>query len=193
LKHEFALGHTDGAGKTLLELLNQPSLNIRGMASSRIGAQSSNVIPSTATASLDIRLVKGIDHREALRRVVEHIRKQGYFIVDHDPDLEARMSHPKLAKVSSREFGYNAARTSMDLPISQAVIAAAESARGPVIKLPTMGGSVPLDTIETILRVPTIHAPIANHDNNQHSFNENLRLQNLWDGIELMAGLMAGL
>ena len=193
LKREFALGHTDGGGKTLLELLNQPSLNIRGMSSARSGAQASNVIPATATASLDIRLVKGIDHREAVRRVIEHIRKQGYFIVDHDPDPETRMSHPKVAKVGSRESGYNAVRTSMDLPISKAVIAAAENARGPVIKLPTMGGSVPLDTIERILKVPTISTPIANHDNNQHSYNENLRLQNLWDGIELMAGLLAGL
>ena len=193
LKREFALGHTDGAGKTLLELLNQPSLNIRGMTSARSGAQASNVIPSTASASLDIRLVKGIDHREAVNRVIEHIRKQGYFVVDHDPDPDTRMSRSKVAKVSSRESGYNAVRTSMDLPISKAVIAAAESARGPVIKLPTMGGSVPLDTIETILKVPTISTPIANHDNNQHSYNENLRLQNLWDGIELMAGLMAGL
>jgi acetylornithine deacetylase/succinyl-diaminopimelate desuccinylase-like protein len=193
LKREFALGRTDGGGKTLLELLNQPSLNIRGMSSARSGAQASNVIPSTATASIDIRLVKGIDHREAVRRVIEHIRKQGYFVVDHDPDPQTRMSHPKVAKVVSRESGYNAARTSMDLPISQAVIQAAERARGPVIKLPTMGGSVPLDTIEKILKVPTIHTPIANHDNNQHSYNENIRLQNLWDGIELMAGLMAGL
>ncbi len=193
LKREFALGHTDGGGRPLLELLNQPSLNIRGMSSSRIGAQASNVIPSTATASLDIRLVKGVDHKEAVRRVIEHIRKQGYFIVDHDPDLQTRMAHPKVAKVASRESGYNAVRTSMDLPIAKAVIAAAESARGPVIKLPTMGGSTPLDTIENILKVPTIHTPIANHDNNQHSYNENIRLQNLWDGIELMAGLLAGL
>ena len=193
LKREFALGRTDGGGKTLLELLNQPSLNIRGMSSARSGAQASNVIPATATASIDIRLVKGIDHRDAVSRVIEHIRKQGYFIVDHDPDPDTRMSHPKVAKVASRESGYNAVRTSMDLPIAKAVIAAAESARGPVIKLPTMGGSVPLDIIENILKVPTIHTPIVNHDNNQHSFNENLRLQNLWDGIELMAGLMAGL
>ena len=193
LKREFALGRTDGGGKTLLELLNLPSLNVRGMSSSRIGAQASNVIPTTATASIDIRLVKGIDHREAVRRVMEHIRKQGYFIVDHDPDLQARMAHSRVAKVVSRESGYNAARTSMDLPISKAVIAAAESARGPVIKLPTMGGSVPLDSIEKLLNVPTISTPIANHDNNQHSYNENLRIQNLWDGIELMAGLIAGL
>jgi len=35
--------------------------------------------------------------------------------------------------------------------------------------------------------------PIANHDNNQHSANENLRLRNLWDGIELYATLFAEL
>jgi hypothetical protein len=59
-----------------------------------------------------------------------------------------------------------------------------------VVRLPTMGGSVPLFMIEQILRVPTITTPIANHDNSQHSFNENIRIQNLWDGIELMAALL---
>jgi len=63
----------------------------------------------------------------------------------------------------------------MDLPISQLVLRTADSARGPIVKLPTMGGSV----------------PIANHNNNQHSYNENIRIQNLWDGIELMAALLA--
>jgi acetylornithine deacetylase/succinyl-diaminopimelate desuccinylase-like protein len=191
LKREFWLGHTDGAGKSLLELLNLPSLNVRGMASSRIGSQASNVIPSTATASIDMRLVKGIDHRVAAERLIEHIRKQGYFIVDHDPDARTRLDHPKVAKVISHESGYNASRTSMDLPISRAVIAAAETVGGPVIKLPTMGGSAPLITIEDVLHVPTITTPIVNHDNNQHSFNENLRIQNLWDGIELMAALLS--
>jgi acetylornithine deacetylase/succinyl-diaminopimelate desuccinylase-like protein len=38
---------------------------------------------------------------------------------------------------------------------------------------------------------PVIVVPIANHDNNQHSHNENIRLQNLWDGIETLAALMA--
>jgi len=54
-----------------------------------------------------------------------------------------------------------------------------------------MGGSVPLFMIDEILHVPTISVPIANHDNNQHSYNENIRVQNLWDGIELMAALLA--
>jgi acetylornithine deacetylase/succinyl-diaminopimelate desuccinylase-like protein len=138
-----------------------------------------------------MRLVKGIDHQTAAQRVLDHIRKQGYFIVDRDPDADTLMSHPKVAKVIVEPGGYNAARTSMDLPISQLVLRTAEAARGPVVKLPTMGGSVPLYMIEEILHTPTITVPIANHDNNQHSFDENIRLQNLWDGIDLLSALLA--
>ncbi|HLK21116.1 MAG TPA: M20/M25/M40 family metallo-hydrolase [Bryobacteraceae bacterium] len=191
LKKELWLGRTEGGGKKLVELLNVPSLNIRGMSSARTGAGASNVIPASATATIDMRLVKGIDHYDAEQRVIEHIRKQGYFIVDHEPDAATRMAHAKLAFVKVEAGGYNASRTSMDLPISQLVLKAADSARGPVVKLPTMGGSVPLYMIDEILHVPTITVPIANHDNNQHSFNENIRIQNLWDGIELMAALVA--
>jgi acetylornithine deacetylase/succinyl-diaminopimelate desuccinylase-like protein len=43
--------------------------------------------------------------------------------------------------------------------------------------------------IEKTLKTVTITVPIANHDNNQHSSNENIRVQNLWDGIETMAAL----
>ena len=80
-----------------MELINVPSLNVRGMASARPGQQASNVIPSTATATIDMRLVKGISHNEAVRRLTEHIRKQGYFVVDHEPDAATRMGHPKVA------------------------------------------------------------------------------------------------
>ena len=79
----------------------------------------------------------------------------------------------------------------MDLPIAQVVIAAVESAHGPVVKLPTLGGSVPLDVIEQALGTHTIAVPIANYDDNQHAANENIRLENLWDGIETMAALEA--
>jgi acetylornithine deacetylase/succinyl-diaminopimelate desuccinylase-like protein len=191
LRRELWLGRTEGAGKKLVELLNLPSLNIRGMSSARTGAGASNVIPASATATIDIRLVKGIQPEAASTRVLNHIRAQGYTIVDGEPDAQARMATPKLARVVVERGGYPALRTSMDLPISQAVLKTAESARGPVVKMPTMGGSVPLFMIDEQLHVPTILTPIANHDNNQHSFNENIRLQNLWDGIELMAALLA--
>lgn len=190
LKRELWLDRTEGPGKSLAELILQPSLNIRGMGSARVGAGASNVVPSTATASIDMRLVKGIDHRDAEQRLIDHIRKQGYYIVDHEPDADTRMSHPKVAKVIVHPGAYNAARTSMDLPISRTVVATAESAVGPVVRLPTLGGSVPLYLIEDIVGAPTITTPIANHDNNQHSFNENIRLKNLWDGIDLMAAFL---
>jgi acetylornithine deacetylase/succinyl-diaminopimelate desuccinylase-like protein len=190
LKKELWLGSTEGSPKKLIELLQQPSLNIRGMSSSRVGAQASNVIPSTATATIDMRLVKGMDHKETVARLIEHVRKQGFFVVDSEPSAEVRMAHARVAKIVANEGGYNAVRTSMDLPISQEVIRAVESARGSAVKVPTMGGSVPLEAIERAVGTRTITVPMANHDNNQHSFNENMRIQNLWDGIELMAALL---
>jgi len=190
LMREFGLASTEGSPKKLVELITEPALNVRGMASSRIGAQASNVIPATATASLDIRLVKGMDHQKTVSQVIEHIRGEGYFILDHEPSMQDRTTHSKVARITVKPGGYNAARTPMDLPISQEVVRVVESARGPTVKLPTMGGSTPLDMIEKTLGTRTITIPIANHDDNQHSFDENLRIQNLWDGIELMAALL---
>jgi acetylornithine deacetylase/succinyl-diaminopimelate desuccinylase-like protein len=189
LMREFWLGSTEGGGKKLTELITLPSLNIRGMASSRVGAQASNVIPSNATVTMDIRLVKGMDPGVTVQRVTEHIRKQGFFVVDQEPTREMRLSHAKVAKVTAGA-GLGATRTSMDLPISQEVIRVVESARGPSVKLPNMGGGLPLTSVERPLGTRTIVIPMGNHDNNQHSYNENLRLQNLWDGIELMAALI---
>jgi acetylornithine deacetylase/succinyl-diaminopimelate desuccinylase-like protein len=189
LRRELGVAWTEGAGKRLIELINLPSLNIRGFSSASVGATARNVIPSTATASIDVRLVKGLDHARAVDRVIEHIRAQGYQVFESEPDEAARLKYPKIAKVI-RQGGYNASRTSMDLPISKEIIAAVESARGSVIKMPTLGGSVPLYIFTDNLKAPCVGIPIANHDNNQHSANENIRLRNLWDGIETMAALL---
>lgn len=189
LKRELQIGFTEGSNRKLKDLLMLPSLNIRGLSSGSVGATARNVIPSTATAAIDIRLVKGIDYRTAVSRVISHIRKQGWHIVESEPDEATRVSHPKVIKVVNTD-GYNAARTSMDLEISKQIVASIEAARGATVKMPTLGGSVPLYIFTDILKTPAIGIPIANHDNNQHSANENIRLQNLWDGIETMAALL---
>jgi len=106
------------------------------------------------------------------------------------PDEDTRLAHPKIAKIVIEPGGYNAVRTQMDLPIAQKVMSAVRSVRSPVVSQPTSGGSVSLDMIEDILKVPTISVPIVNYDNNQHSKNENLKLQNLWNGIEIHAALL---
>jgi len=44
-----------------------------------------------------------------------------------------------------------------------------------------------------VLGVPVVNLPIANYDDNQHAADENLRLRNLWDGVELYSALLAGI
>jgi acetylornithine deacetylase/succinyl-diaminopimelate desuccinylase-like protein len=190
LMNSFWLGHVDGNGKRLLELINEPSLNINGLASGQTGPRATNVIPPTATADLDLRLVVGIDWRQQQQRVIDYIRSRGYFVVDSEPTREILTQHARVARVKRDESGYNAVRTPMDLPIAKEVIRAVENARGDVILLPTMGGSVPLGAIDSAAQTHTITVPIANYDDNQHAANENLRLQNLWNGVATMAALL---
>ena len=144
-----------------------------------------------AMSFLDLRVVKGNDHERQVQRLIDHIRKQGFYLIDHDPTDGERKTHPLIAKVTARPGGYNAERTRMGLPISIAVVAAVQStSKDPIVKLPTSGGSLPLSIITDHLRTTTMTVPIANYDNNQHAENENLRLQNLWDGIETWAAVM---
>lgn len=191
LRSQLGLARTEGQGKSLLELINEPSLNINGISSGDVGALARNVIPTTATAVLDLRLVKSIDHRRQVQRLIDHIQKQGFYVIDRDPTDEERQQHPLIARVTQRPGGYNAERTRMDLPISLALITAVQStSEQAIVRLPTSGGSLPLSTITENLTTLTMTVPIANYDNNQHAENENLRLQNLWDGIETMAAIM---
>src|SRR5215213_68685 len=191
LKGQLGIKRTEGGGKLLLELINLPSLNINGFASGDVGALARNVIPTTATAVLDLRLVKGNDHNRQVQRLIDHIRKQGYQVTDRDPTDTDRAQYPLLARVTVRPGGYNAERTRMDLPISKTVIDAVQSTSAEkIVLLPTSGGSLPLSIITERLKTVTISVPIANYDNNQHAENENIRLQNFWDGIEIWAAIM---
>src|SRR5271154_6523113 len=94
LRQELALGHTDGGDKHLLELLNEPTLNINGIASGQTGAHATNSIPSTATVNLDLRLVVGIDWKTQQQRVIDYVQSQGYFITTAPPSREMLLAHP---------------------------------------------------------------------------------------------------
>lgn len=56
-----------------------------------------------------------------------------------------------------------------------------------------IGASRPAVLFEQILKVPMISLPITNYDDNQRAENENLRVQNLWDGIGLCAALLTSI
>ena len=192
LKAELGISETEGDGKRLFETYSLPTLNLRGIQAANVGKMATNVLPAEANATLDIRLVKGLHWQTQLDRVKAHIAAQGYLVLDRAPTDEERRKHAKIARMTARE-GYNSVRTPLNLPIAQEVVKLVESVSGPVVQIPSHGGSVPLAMFEEVTRMPLIMVPIVNHDNNQHAPNENLRLQNLWDGIRVMTTLLSRL
>jgi len=192
LQRELGIAKADGSGKKLFELLQEPSLNIRGIRSGNVGDLATNIVPDKAEASLEARLVKGEDPRKKFEQIAGFIRKQGFYVVDREPTIEERRAHPRVAKLID-QGGYRASRTPMDLPVSKALVRVLQEARNNhTVVAPMLGGSVPMYIFED-LGLPWIGVPIVNYDNHQHSADENLRLGNLWDGIETYAVLLADL
>jgi acetylornithine deacetylase/succinyl-diaminopimelate desuccinylase-like protein len=196
LRRELGLAATEGQPASLPERLLLPALTIRGMSSGNTGELAANVIPNSATASLGIRLVKGNQPAHMRELIVRHIQKQGFHVVSSDPDMDTRLKHPRIAKVTGGEGGSPAARTSMANPFARQVVRAATAAadrafqKGALIVAPGMGGTLPLHLFTDVAGKPAVIVPIANHDNNQHAANENLRLPNLGYAIELYASLL---
>ena len=194
LRKSVGLARTEANNAPLPERILLPSLNVRGLLAAHVGEKAANAIPTQAEASIDLRLVPD-QKLDAVEQAVErHIAAQGYFIVRDEPSLEARLAHPQIARVRWGS-GYRGVRTAMDSPFSRAVASVVTEAMGgaPIVHLPMLGGSVPLATLQDVFGAPVLIVPIVNHDNNQHAANENLRLRNLWDGIEVFAGLFAHL
>jgi acetylornithine deacetylase/succinyl-diaminopimelate desuccinylase-like protein len=189
LRADLGLGWTEGE-ESLAERLFLPSLTVKGLASGSVGADARNVIPDRAEAALGLRLVKGNDPEAMLDLVEAHIERQGFHIVREDPDMVMRARFRKLVKVI-RGDGYPAARTDMGLPVVEEVVDAVRAAtHQTVLMVPALGGSLPLYLFTENMAAPALILPIANHDNNQHASNENIRLANLWYGIDLYASLL---
>jgi acetylornithine deacetylase/succinyl-diaminopimelate desuccinylase-like protein len=189
LRRDFLVAQPERAEQRLERKLNEPTLSVLTMeAGGGFGAAPRSAIPASAAARIEMRLVHGLDPARMNRRVVDHIRAQGYFVVEgRDPTDEERLTHPRLARVDLRG-GSTAPRVSMDEPMTRAVAAALTRDGRQLVRLPTLGGSMPFSTFSE--RMPTIGFSMVNHDNNQHGPDENLRLRNLWEGIEMMAAVM---
>ena len=193
LRQELNLAWTESSGATLPMAISQPALNIRGIEVGHVEAKAQNAIPTVAKASIDFRLVPDQTVEKVKTRVEEFITQQGFYIVRQEPDQETRRTHVRIIKLTWGAGGYKSLKTSMDDPAVRPVISAIEQTLGgPVIKMPLLGGSVPMYLFTDVLKTPVFGVPIANHDDNQHAANENLRLQNLWDGIEIFAGILSG-
>jgi acetylornithine deacetylase/succinyl-diaminopimelate desuccinylase-like protein len=180
-------------GKSLAEGVLEPAVNVRGLRAGGVGAQAANAIPTEARASLDFRLVPHQTPAAVRARLEAHLRRRGYTIVHEPPSAQTRGATPRLLYLQWEE-GYPAARTSLDDPAAAALVRVVDEASGGgLVVVPTLGGSVPMHRFAEATGAPIVGLPIANHDNNQHAADENLRLQNLWDGIELYAAVLARL
>jgi len=171
-----------------------PALNFQGIEGGGVGARSRNVIVPRAYASLGMRIVPNMtkDHTEQV--IEDHIRAQGYHIVREDPDLQTRLQHDKIIKVVWAKSGYSGVRVSPDEENTARLIEIMQWATdNSTLVYPILGGSLPLAHIVDGLRVPLVVLPIANQDNSQHAPNENIRIGNLWQGMELYAAILAGL
>jgi acetylornithine deacetylase/succinyl-diaminopimelate desuccinylase-like protein len=190
LQAELGFGGPEVDGARYADRLMLPSFNVRGMSAAAVGQKARNVVPAEAHVSVDIRLAAGNVPDRMLDLVEARLVTEGYQVLDREPTTEERRSHRYLARLT-RDPGYRAARVPMDSPLAETLLGACFVAGNEkVVALPTFGGSIPLYQFEEILNAPVAILPIANHDNNQHAPDENLRVANLWYGIDLWATLL---
>ena len=193
LRKALGLAHTEENDALLAERIMLPAFNLRGMRVGGVRETGSNTIATEAYASFDLRLVPGQVPARVQQLVEAHIRKQGYFVTHDTVTPAMRLAHAKVARLQWSD-GYPASRAPMDGAFGKAVIAAlSDGAAEPPLLIPTSGGTGPTYLFEQVLHAPVINLPIANYDDNQHAADENLRLKNLWDGIELYSALLAGI
>jgi len=193
LKRALGLGRNIGPPR-LADGYLEPTLNVRAIHVGDEGPSAANAIATHADASLDFRLAPGETPAHTRELLEAYLSDQGWYIVRSEPDLKARLAHPKIVKVIWAEGGAIATKTPLDLPASKAVVASIGRTVGyPPIELPIVGASSGMADVVDQLHIPMAGVSIANYDDNQHAENENLRLGNLWDGIEIYAGLLADL
>ena len=181
------------AADYLERLMFHPTLTIRGLHSGFVGPEANTIIPHKATVAVDIRMVKNQRWSKVYRRLLDHIRAQGFTVLEKDEPLPDAL-RGRAVRVVDRG-GYDPAKTSLDLPVSRAIVAAIERAHGGAraVLAPTAGGSVPIWAFTDVLGVPTLLVPYANANNRQHSPNEHLRLDHLFQGIRTTAQLLTDL
>jgi len=191
LQNELAVNTPEGNGMRLAELVTLPAINARGIVGGGVGVLGSNIILTTATVSLNLRLVPDQQPADIERLIENHITQEGYHIIYEDPSDEILRNNDRVLKLDWRGEGSSGLRTSMDGPMAARMISLMEAITPSLILTPNMGGTLPLDDFAERMDTPIIILPLANHDNNQHGENENLRLQNFWDAMAIYGVVLA--
>ncbi|MEX1994551.1 MAG: M20/M25/M40 family metallo-hydrolase [Steroidobacteraceae bacterium] len=169
----------------------RPALNVTQLQYGGSGTQR-NAIDPEASAGFDLRLTPGMRVADAQAAIEAHVRAQCYVLLDAPPTAAERLAHPRLARIEWGADGYSAAMSPPDEPAVARTIAVVRAATNDRVRIaPLMGGSLPIAPIGEVLGAPFVILPIVNADNSQHAPNENLRMKEFRQGIELYAALLA--
>jgi acetylornithine deacetylase/succinyl-diaminopimelate desuccinylase-like protein len=192
LKYDLAIAESLGKTVRVEEGVLNPAIIVKGLQAGGVGNQARNIIQSEATASINMRLAADQTPAFLRKKMEAHIKNQGYTIVHEPPSVKLRRENSKVVMLDWRAGAYPAFRSKIDSPQAKKLAAIMNSMdEQPTILTPTLGGSLPIYLFEQALDMPIIILPIANHDNNQHGRNENLRLQNLWDAVAMYAAILS--
>ena len=116
--NDMGLIRADAVAPTLQEAIQYPSLNIRGMSSGWVGKEARTIVPATATAEIDIRLVKESDYLYLLDLVRSRLAELGYHVIDHEPSDDERLKFANLVTFEYN-FWYDAYRSDMNAAAGQ--------------------------------------------------------------------------
>ncbi len=167
VRQQFGIARAEIEGRLLQELINLPTLNIRGIRSGFVGEEARNIIPHVAVADCDIRLVRAMDPDRTLSCIAAHIERQGWTVLDHEPSREELLTYGAVGRLRKR------------------------AVEEPLVIMPTEGGSLPMCLFEQI-GLPFVGLPTSNFDCNQHTDDENLQLRYLFEAVDLFASLFQG-
>ncbi|MCD8509938.1 MAG: M20/M25/M40 family metallo-hydrolase [Bacillus sp. (in: Bacteria)] len=156
------------------KLIFQPTCTICGLESGYTGKGSKTVLPSTAKAKIDFRLVADQDPDEILELLRKHLDKHGF------GDIE-------IVKIS----GKRAAKTDPNDKLVKTVLKVTERATGkPPQILITTPGTGPMYKLCKKYNIPAVGFGVGYYDSKIHAPNENIVIDDYIKGIKLVASVV---
>ncbi|MGB8705811.1 MAG: M20/M25/M40 family metallo-hydrolase [Gillisia sp.] len=184
---QFAIRQPEQA-YSLQELINMPAFNVRGLQAGYVGEKASNIIPTYAQASLDIRLVSGMKPEKILQSIIKHIGSEGVHVSTERPSPNLLKRYGSTVHIEPNG-SFKAMKTDMFLELPGKILQVVQQS-GPEawVVEPTEGGSLNFEIFQEH-DMPLITLPVSNYDCNQHTHNENLRLDYFLRGIKIFREL----
>ena len=151
----------------------EPTCNINSLKAGHIGLGTNSIVAGNAYARMDIRLVPDQTPEKMHALLLAHLEKHGF------------------TDVNVKWFGGMPLRVPSDHPYVLKISDALRSVWGlePVI-YPSIGGFSPFRVLVDALHAPFIQVPIGNCDQNEHSINENLIVDDFMRGIRTAAAIL---